>query len=291
MARDGALTTAARDPSRPSAQLVDERLHPLVTAREVVRSLDAGLEERHARSLRHPVAMPRNRLLVLGGAIAAAVVAVVVIVLVVGSGSGSSPTTTATTAHSGGGTEAKSTFAGVPQQGNTLGKASAPVTLTVFEDPQCPYCRQWNIDTLPTVVENYVRTGRIKIVYHGVVVIGPNSVAGLRAIYAAGRQNKLWDMAEALYERQGDENSNWITLPVIRSAAREVGATPSTLMAAADSKAVTADLVASAKLAQSYGIDSTPTFAIQKPLGPFQQLSVSSLEPGGFTSSLDQALQ
>jgi protein-disulfide isomerase len=239
------------------------------------------------------VAVPNlsaNRLYVLVGAIVAAAVVVVVVILVAGGGSGSSTTTT-TTGTSGSGTEAKSTFAGVPQHGDTLGTASAPVTLSVFEDPQCPYCRQWNIDTLPTVVENYVRTGRIKIVYRGIVVIGPNSVAGLRAVYAAGAQNKLWNMVEALYERQGAENSNWITLPVIRSAAREVGAAPARLITAADSKAVTAQLTQSAKLAQTYGVNGTPTFAIQKQLGPVEQLQLSSLEPGGFTSSLDQALR
>ena len=45
-------------------------------------------------------------------------------------------------------------------------------------------------------------------------------------MYAAGQQNKLWNMAEALYERQGAENSGWITHAVIRSAAREARATP-----------------------------------------------------------------
>jgi protein-disulfide isomerase len=233
--------------------------------------------------------VPRNRLLVLGGAIAAAVAAVVVIIVVAGGGSGSSATTTSQPA--GGGAEAKSTFAGVPQHGDTLGKASAPITLSVFEDPQCPYCRQWNIDTLPTVVENYVRTGRIKIVYRGIVVIGPNSVAGLRAVYAAGQQNKLWNMVEALYERQGDENSGWITLGAIRSAAREVGAAPAKVITSADSKAVDAKLTQAANLARTYGVNGTPTFAIQKPLGAFVQLRVSSLDPGGFTSSLDQALR
>jgi protein-disulfide isomerase len=239
--------------------------------------------------------MPRNRLLVLGGAIAAAVVAVVVIVVVAGSGSGSSSTTTttATTAQpgSGGGTEATSTFAGVPQQGDTLGKASAPVTLTVFEDPQCPFCRQWNIDTLPTVVQNYVRTGRIKIVYRGVVVIGGNSLAGLAAIYAAGEQDKLWQMAEALYERQGDENSGWITVPLVRSAAKEIGLSPAKVVTAMRSAAVTSAIRKSMNEARTLGINGTPTFAIQKPLGTLQQLQVSGLEPGDFTPALDQALQ
>ena len=236
--------------------------------------------------------MPRNRLLVLAGAIAAGVVAVVVIVLVAGSGSGSSSTTTTTTTSTGGGsTEAKSTFAGVPQHDDTLGKATAPVTLTVFEDPQCPFCRQWNIDTLPTVVQDYVRTGRIKIVYRGMVVIGDNSLVGLAAIYAAAEQNKLWQMAEALYERQGDENSGWITLPVVRAAAREIGLSPAKVVAAMRSSAVTSAIRKSVNEARSLGINGTPTFAIQKQLGTLQQLQVSGLDPGGFTPALDQALR
>ena len=242
----------------------------------------------------------RNRLLLVAGALAAAVVVVVIVIVVAGSGgsSDSSGTTvsTATTSSgaggaSGGGDEAVSTFTGVPQHGDTLGKATAPVTLTVFEDPQCPFCRQWNIDTLPTVVRNYVRTGRIKLVYRGIVVIGENSVAGLRGIYGAGQQNKLWDMAEALYQRQGAENSGWITVPVIRASAKEVGADPAEVVKDADSKAVTAQLQLAANDAQSLGVGGTPTFAIQKTLGPVQQLNVSSLDPDSFTSALDSALQ
>lgn len=223
-------------------------------------------------------------------AVAAAVVVVILVVVVGTSGGRAGPATTL----SAGGThrpEAVSTFAGVPQSGAVLGKPSAPATLTVFEDPQCPYCRQWNIDTLPTVVQNYVRTGRLKLEYRGIVVIGVNSVAGLRAIYGAAPQNKLWSMAEALYERQGDENSGWITLPVIRDAAREVGADPAKVIAHADSKDVTRALNENAALMKKDGINATPTFVIQRQLGSPFQLQVGGLEPDQFTPSLDAALQ
>lgn len=227
----------------------------------------------------------------LGGAIAAAIVVVVVLVAFVGGGSSKTPSTPTVTNASGGGTEATDTFGGVPQHGDTLGNASAPLTLYVFEDPQCPYCRQWNIDTLPTVVQNYVRPGKVKLVYRGIEIISTNSVAGLRAVYAAGMQNKLWQMAEALYERQGEERSGWITIPVIRDAAREIGANADKLVKDADSDAVTAKLKEAAQLADRYGINSTPTFGYQKQLGTLQPLRISGLEPAEFTPGLDAALR
>jgi protein-disulfide isomerase len=234
----------------------------------------------------------RNRLLLVGGAVVAAIVVVAIVIVVAGGGSSPSSQPATTTAPStGGGTEAQSTFRGIPQHGETLGKASAPTTLTVFEDPQCPFCREWNIDTVPTVVENYVRTGRIRLVYRGIEIIGPNSLVGLTAIYAAGLQNKLWDMAEALYERQGDENSGWITIAVVKDAAREIGANPTRLVADMKSNAVISKLSAAAKQANQLGINATPTFAIQRALGSLQQLQVSSLAPNDFTAALDQALQ
>jgi protein-disulfide isomerase len=226
----------------------------------------------------------------LCGAVAAAIVVVVVLVAFVGGGSKSSTTPTVTNA-SGGGTEATDTFEGVPQHGDTLGKASAPLALYVFEDPQCPFCRQWNIDTLPTVVQNYVRSGRVKIVYRGIEIISTNSVAGIRGIYAAGMQNKLWQMAEALYERQGEERSGWITIDVLKDAAREIGADPEQLLKDADSDAVTAQLNEAARLASRYGINSTPTFGYQKQLGTLQPLQIGGLEPAAFTPGLDAALR
>ena len=235
--------------------------------------------------------MPRNRLLLVLGAAVAAAIVVVAVVLVAGSGGGSSSSSEPPTVSSAPSGTPSSALKGVPQHGDILGKPSAPATLTVFEDPQCPYCRQWNIDTLPTVVANYVRTGRVKVQYRGIVVIGENSVAGLRAIYGAAPQNRLWSMVEALYERQGSENSGWITIPVIKDAAKEAGADPAKVVSEADSKSVTAQLNANARLAQQLGINGTPTFVLQRELGTPQPLTVGGLEPDQFTPALDDALQ
>jgi predicted DsbA family dithiol-disulfide isomerase len=98
-------------------------------------------------------------------------------------------------------------------------------------------------------------------------------------------------MAEALYERQGAENSGWITVPVVRAAAREIGLSPAKVVTAMKSSTVTSAIRKSVNEAQSLGVNGTPTFAIQKQLGTLQQLQVSGLDPSSFTPALDQALQ
>jgi len=234
--------------------------------------------------------MNRNRLLMLAAAVGVAAVVVVVLIVVAGGGGSGSPTTTSAAADTTGSAPADATFAGIPQHGDTLGDPSAPSTLTVFEDPQCPYCRAWNIETLPTVVNDYVRTGRLKVVYRGIEIIGPNSQQGLRAIYAAGKQNKLWDMAEALYRVQGGENSGWITSSVIADAAHAAGANPSRVHADASTPSVTAAMRLATRQAQVAGVPGTPTFILQRPPGLPRMLNIAGLDVPQFEAGLDQAL-
>jgi protein-disulfide isomerase len=228
----------------------------------------------------------RNRLILVAAAVGAAALVAVVLILVAGKSKPASPAPTATT------TAAPSrSLAGIPQKGTTLGKASAPATLVVYEDPQCPYCRGWNVATLPTVVDQYVRTGKLRLEYRGVVIIGPDSVRGLRAIYAAAEQNKGWSFADALYGHQGVENSGWITNKVILAAAREAGADGSAILAAMGSPAVKAALVKAQQEATADQLRGTPTFIVVRPPALPQQLTVAGLDPASFMPSLAAALQ
>jgi protein-disulfide isomerase len=213
-------------------------------------------------------------------------VLVVVVIILVGAGSDSK----ATTRRRPPPRRRKEPFlAGVPQHG-TLGAAGTG-DADGLRGPQCPFCRDWALGTLPSVVANYVRPGRLKLVYNGVQIIGPNSQAGLRAIYAAGRQNKLWNFTDALYRRQGAENSGWITDAVISESAASVGANGAAIRAAAPTPAVTAQLIAAARQASVDRVQGTPTFVLQRPPSLPQQLNVTALDPATFESTLAAALQ
>jgi len=65
----------------------------------------------------------------------------------------------------GTGAEVAAQLAGIPQRGNTLGDPRAPVTVQFFGDLQCPYCRPFTLEVLPSLIQSYVRPGKLKIAY------------------------------------------------------------------------------------------------------------------------------
>jgi protein-disulfide isomerase len=102
-------------------------------------------------------------------------------------------------------------YSGIPQNGTTLGKSSAPVTIYLYEDFQCPVCGQFSRKTFPVVVDRNVRGGEVKLVSETLTFIGPDSVPAARAALAAGKQDRYWPYAQLLFENQGKENSGYVT--------------------------------------------------------------------------------
>jgi protein-disulfide isomerase len=233
--------------------------------------------------------MARQRFLLLGIAALVAAVAVGVVLAFAGAKRNSSATTPSTTTATQGNQEAA--LVGVAQSGLRLGSAAAPATLYVFEDPQCPYCRQWSLDSLVATVDEFVKTNRVKLLLRPIEIIGPDSGPGIRAVYAAAQQNKAWNMLEALYQRQGAEQSGWITKDVLVASAKEAHASSAGVLGGLNSAAVTAAWRSSEQLAQQWGVAGTPTFVLVKQLGAPQQVSSASLEPADFTAALRSALK
>jgi protein-disulfide isomerase len=179
-------------------------------------------------------------------------------------------------------------FRGIPQHLNQLGNPNAKVTMIEFADPQCPYCRQFALDALPAIVKEYVRTGKVKLVLFGIEAIGPNSVDGLRAVYAAGLQGKLWNFLDLLYRSQGAENSGWITDALLRQVGDSIpGFDTERMLADRRSAEVDAALAASEQQATNARVNSTPAFFAGRNGGTLQQLGISALTPDQFRPTLE----
>jgi protein-disulfide isomerase len=176
-------------------------------------------------------------------------------------------------------------FRGVPQDGIALGRRDAPFTLVEFADLQCPYCAQWAHEALPAIVTDYVRTGRLRIVFRGLAFLGPDSDRALRAALAAGERDRLWDAVHALYERQGHENAGWVTDGLLRSLA-PIGVDMDRMSSAwVERQRRTAE-----SLARTASVPGTPYFQIGKTGGPLRPFEVRALDAATFTAELDRLL-
>lgn len=191
-----------------------------------------------------------------------------------------------------GGAETAKLFHGIPQKLNVLGNPSAPVTMVEFADLQCPFCRDFALDGLPTIVRDYVRPGKVKLVFAGIAFIGPDSETALRATYAAGLQNRLWNFLDLLYRNQGAENSGWVTDPLLRAAAQAIpGVDVGTLLSARQTTEVDNALLATQQQASSARVTSTPSFFAGATGGTLNRINVTSLTPSAFRPTLDALLK
>jgi len=94
---------------------------------------------------------------------------------------------------------------------NAMGDPNAPVKLEVWEDFQCPACKNFstNIETL--LIQNYVATGKVYYVFHHFPFIdnyadAKESDQAANASMCAGEQGRFWDFKEILYANWNGEN-------------------------------------------------------------------------------------
>ena len=180
-------------------------------------------------------------------------------------------------------------FRGVPQNGITLGSPEAPVTLVEFADLQCPYCAEWARDALPTIVQEYVRSGRVRLVFRGLSFIGEQSETALRAALAAGEQDRLWDVLHGLFLQQGAENGGWVTDSLLRSFGG-TGLDTERMLDSTRSSWVEGQLLAARSAATVAGVDGTPFFQAGATGGALEPLSVGALDADTFRRELDRLL-
>jgi protein-disulfide isomerase len=183
-------------------------------------------------------------------------------------------------------------LSGVPQHGFELGNPKAKLTLVEFVDPQCPYCGEWSRTVLPTLVQSYVRTGKLRIEYRGLAFVGDDSDRLLRLALAAGLQNKLWNVVELEFENQGTENSGYATDALMRAIVEAVpGLDAKKALATWNTSAVVPLIESAKKLSeQSFKEVATPSFLLG-PTGakPTQKIT-NTIDPQSFISAINAQL-
>jgi protein-disulfide isomerase len=260
--------------------------------REQARAQRKALEQAEADR-----AVRRTRLTQLGVVVAVVVVAVVAILIATGSGSKSSG------AAKVGSGKANATVAsvnsligGIPQAGTVLGSQTAPATLQYFADLECPICKDFTLGALPSLIQQWVRPGKLKIEYRSMETATRNQETFRNqqvAALAAGKQGKLWPFVEIFYHEQGEEGSGYVTEQYLQNIAQQVPALDiSAWTTARNDPSLTAQLTTDAQLATASGFTGTPSFLIGKTGGAAKKLEYASLtDPASFNAAIEKVLK
>jgi protein-disulfide isomerase len=222
----------------------------------------------------------RGRIVLLVAAGAGVAATGVIVLSFVGARSEAQPDTAA---------PARSFLAGIPQHGLVLGSPRAPVTLVEFADLQCPYCGQFARDAFPTIVRDYMRTGKVRVVFEGLEFLGVDSGTALRAVVAASRQGHGWDVLEGLFQRQGGENTGWFTDELVREVAGGIEGLDVARLER-DTAGADSAIRASQQLATTVGVDSTPTFFVGRSGKSLRRVELASLSADALRPALDGLL-
>jgi protein-disulfide isomerase len=136
-----------------------------------------------------------------------------------------------------------------PVGGNPHGR----VSVVEFFDVRCPYCRRM----LPVMAELLRANPDVRLVYKDIPILGPASVLGTRAEFAAQMQGGYQRMHDALMG--GTAN---IDMAVIQAAARAAGLDWPRLQRDMNDASVTARINANLQLAQTLDVQGTPAYVI-----------------------------
>ncbi len=181
-------------------------------------------------------------------------------------------------------------FAGLPERNGVLGDRRAPLTVTEYVDLQCPVCAHAAETTLPMLVRDYVRTGKVKLAARTLQFLGPDSVRAARVAAGAERQHRLWPFIDAFYARQGAENSGYVTDAMLRETARAAGVDADAALAAADTNFAADRLNRANEDAARLGVQGTPTLTVRRGNGAERVLSADPLDPVSVADALDREL-
>jgi protein-disulfide isomerase len=166
-----------------------------------------------------------------------------------------------------------------------MGDPAAPVTLIEYAMFTCPHCAAFNAEVFPQIKENYIDTGKVRLVFREVYFNKPSLWAAMIARCAP--EDRYFGIVDVLFSTQktwASETDPQEMLGKLYSIGRQAGMTDAQMNECMQDRAMAEALVAEyQKHAEADDIDATPTFLINGE-------KVSNMPYPEFQQKLDAAL-
>jgi len=161
----------------------------------------------------------------------------------------------------------------VTVQSPVLGSESASVTIVEVGDYQCEMCKHWFDNTRQQVIDNYIDSGKVNMIFIDMPFLGTDSHVASMASYCAADQEKYWEYHVMLYEHQEGVDSGWASNERLKSFAFTLDLDMNEFSQCLDSKKYYYQVKLNLdKSMNSFGIQSTPTFLLINTSGEQQQI-------------------
>jgi protein-disulfide isomerase len=147
-----------------------------------------------------------------------------------------------------------------------IGDADAPVTLTLYEDFQCPFCLAFNLAYEEVLLEEYIKTGTVRLEFRHYPILGPESEQAALATICAADQNVFWPMHNRLFLEQAKAgqltqerlNVGRFSLANLRAYAEDAGADVAAWGECFEAPSTRQRMQADAQEARALGLPGTP---------------------------------
>lgn len=147
-------------------------------------------------------------------------------------------------------------------KGKAFGNPSAPITIELFSDFQCPSCRSLHMTLLPALMRDYVVPGKAYLVYREFPLAGHNHSREAAAYAcAAARVGKYEQVADVLFQNQPAWSADGKVFETV--AAALTPAEQKKVLALSRDPSVLTEVDQEVQMGQAERVNSTPTMLIE----------------------------
>jgi protein-disulfide isomerase len=149
-----------------------------------------------------------------------------------------------------------------------IGNPNAPLAMAVWSDFQCPYCKQFEVTTLPQIIEAYVSTGKLRVVFMDFPFQGSDSIDAARYNQAVWKlypaQYAAWRAAMYNAQDQGGNQGfgNAASIDTLNATIPGLDAKRIKADVEANAAAYDARIAAERDEGQKVGVNATPSIVV-----------------------------
>lgn len=147
--------------------------------------------------------------------------------------------------------------------GTSMGNPDAKVVVDAYEDFLCSHCLEWTTTVKPRLVEDYIKSGQVRFVYHTFPLSGfaPGSNMAALASQCAADQNAFWPYHDRLFNAQREGQSGF-TIEKLTGYAAELNLDEREFTRCMSSLQHQADVEAAMQAGMSQGVQGTPALFV-----------------------------